>query len=173
MRDVRRPARKRPAEPRAVHPPKQAATNKSAQASPVVQPSKSRRELPGITGVDGATAERLRRGKVEPDAALDLHGLTQAEAHARLVSFVRRSHERGYRCLLVVTGKGTPPRDIESAHGFVMPERSRAGVLRAQVPVWLEHADTRSLVAGLHQAHQRHGGSGAFYVYLRRVRKAR
>lgn len=120
--------------------------------------------------MDGATSERLRKGKIEPDATLDLHGMTQALAHARLVSFVRQRHERGDRCVLIVTGKGSPLRgDAQAAKGgFVMPERSKAGVLRELAPMWLESAETRSLVVGVQPAHARHGGGGAFYVYLRR-----
>jgi DNA-nicking Smr family endonuclease len=120
-------------------------------------------------GLDGSTAERLKRGKVEPDAVVDLHGMTQAQAHARLVAFVRRGSEHGYRCVLVVTGKGAPRPSRDEA-SFVMPERSSAGVLRLMVPRWLEEDALRSLVVGVQSAHQRHGGAGAFYVYLRRKR---
>ena len=131
-------------------------------------PAPAKRALPAF-GVDGGTAEKLRRGKVEPEAVLDLHGMTQAQAHARLVSFVRRGQEIGNRCLLVITGKGAPrPRD--EAVGFSMPERSKAGVLRLLVPRWLEEPDMRAVVVGVQTAHQRHGGAGAFYVYLRRRR---
>ena len=125
-----------------------------------------------ISGVDGATAERLRRGRVEPDATLDLHGMTQSQAFSRLTAFVRRGHEKGYRCLLVITGKGSEGRADagERSRAFVMPERSKAGVLRLLLPLWLEQSDTRALVVGVQSAHQRHGGGGAYYVYLRRVR---
>lgn len=142
----------------------------AAAAAPVAKPAvpapaKPRRAA--AFGLDGATAERLKRGKVAPDATLDLHGMTQAEAHARLSAFVRRGHELGHRCLLVVTGKGSPaPRDAEPK-GFVMPERSKAGVLKLMVPRWLEE---HGVVAGVQNAHQRHGGAGALYVYLRRRR---
>jgi DNA-nicking Smr family endonuclease len=119
-------------------------------------------------GVDGATAERLKRGKVEPDAVLDLHGLTQAQAHARLSAFVAQAHKQGYRCVLVITGKGSPLPAPGGDHGFVMPERSKAGVLKLMVPRWLE--EERALVAGVQGAHAKHGGAGALYVYLRRKR---
>lgn len=176
-RDVRRAlARKRkPAKAPAVSPPRSERAASAPKApkpvsSPKVATAKIRTTSSGIPGLDGATAERLRRGKVEPDAALDLHGLTQAKAHERLVSFVRRRHDNGDRCVLVVTGKGSPLReDIDAgARGFVMPERSKAGVLRALLPAWLEAGEMRRLVVGVHAAHQRHGGGGAFYVYLRR-----
>lgn len=113
----------------------------------VVAPVPAKRPAPPF-GVDGSTAERLRKGKIEPEAVLDLHGLTQAQAHTRLVTFVRRGHEIGNRCLLVITGKG--------------------GVLRELAPRWLE--ELRAAVTGVQSAHVRHGGGGAFYVYLRRKR---
>lgn len=152
-----------------------------AKAKPVSQPKAGEAfprasiapmppKRPPPFGVDGATADRLRRGKIEPDATVDLHGMTQAQAHARLVSFVRRGHDIGNRCLLVITGKGSPAARDDAGHGFVMPERSKAGVLRMLVPRWLEEPDLRALVAGVQAAHQRHGGGGALYVYLRRKR---
>ena len=103
-------------------------------------------------GLDGSTAERLRKGKVEPEATIDLHGLTQDRAHARLVTFIAREHQKGTRCVRVVTGVGSP------------------GVLRATVPRWLQEAPLRASVAGTQEAHRRHGGGGALYVYLRRTR---
>lgn len=128
--------------------------------------------MPGqaMHGVDGATAERLRRGRIAPDAVLDLHGMTQDRAYAALISFIRRQHEQGARCLLVITGKGSTRSRDGDARGFVMPERSRAGVLRSLVPHWLNDSDARKLVVGVQSAHQRHGGTGALYVYLRRKR---
>jgi DNA-nicking Smr family endonuclease len=136
-------------------------------AAPTSKPKKA--TAPAF-GIDGATAERLKRGKVEPDATLDLHGMTQERAHERLVSFIRRAHEHGFRCILVVTGKGAPRPAREATAAFVMPERSNAGVLRAMVPRWLEEDALRALVVGVQGAHQRHGGAGAIYVYLRRKR---
>ena len=128
--------------------------------------------MPGqpMHGVDGGTAERLRRGRIEPDAVLDLHGMTQDRAYAALIGFIRRYHEQGARCLLVITGKGSTKSRDDATPGFVMPERSRAGVLRSLVPHWLNDSDVRKMVVGVQSAHQRHGGSGALYIYLRRKR---
>jgi DNA-nicking Smr family endonuclease len=124
-----------------------------------------------IQGVDGGTAERLRRGRITPDAVLDLHGLTQDRAYTTLLAFIRRHHADGHRCLLVITGKGSARTPTESdAKGFVMPGRSRAGVLRTLVPHWLNDRDLRAMVVGVQSAHQRHGGTGALYIYLRRKR---
>lgn len=179
MRDVRRlrgakaakakPEKKRPGRVVREAPALPAPVRPPAVVAPAAKPKKT--ALPAF-GVDGATAERLKRGKVEPDATLDLHGLTQAQAHTRLVSFVRRAHEHAYRCILVVTGKGAPRPAREESAGFVMPERSNAGVLRVMVPRWLEEDALRALVVGVQGAHQRHGGAGAIYVYLRRKRGA-
>lgn len=167
MRDVRRlrggkAPKAKSEKKRTREPPDQAG---SAAVVTSVPAAKSRR-APAF-GLDGATVERLKRGKIEPDATIDLHGLTQAQAHARLLSFVRRAYEHGFRCILVVTGKGAPRPLRDDAH-FTMPERSRAGVLRLMVPRWLE--EERALVVGVQSAHQRHGGAGAFYAYLRRKR---
>ena len=167
-RDVRKARGKRLPKPPANSEPKPVTRPKAVEA-PVraVAAPPVKRPAPAF-GVDGATAERLRRGKIEPDATIDLHGMTQAQAHARLVTFVRRGHEIGNRCLLVITGKGSPSQRKETGQGFAMPERSKAGVLRTLVPLWLE--ELRSLVTGVQSAHQRHGGGGAVYVYLRRKR---
>jgi DNA-nicking Smr family endonuclease len=174
-RDVRKPRGRKPkavkAGPLLKAKPKPISQQKTVEALPrmAAVPVPVKRAPPPF-GVDGATAERLRRGKIEPDATIDLHGMTQAQAHARLAAFVRRGHEIGNRCLLVITGKGSPSVRDEAGHGFVMPERSKAGVLRMLVPRWLEESDLRALVTGVQAAHQRHGGGGALYVYLRRQR---
>jgi DNA-nicking Smr family endonuclease len=104
--------------------------------------------------------QRLARG-VEPiDARLDLHGKTQREAHAALLRFLRRAQTDGARFVLVITGKGTPARDnwIER------------GVLKRQVPLWLQLPEFRPYVTAFEQAHVGHGGEGALYVRLRRQR---
>lgn len=166
-RDVRKP-RARVAKPKPASEAKPAVRVKAADvAVRPVTPQPAKRPAPAFA-VDGATAERLRRGKIEPDATIDLHGMTQAQAHSRLVAFVRRGHELGNRCVLVITGKGSPMAREETGRGFVMPERSKAGVLRTLVPLWLE--ELRAVVTGVQSAHQKHGGGGAFYVYLKRKR---
>jgi len=133
--------------------------------APVLMPGQA------MHGVDGGTADRLRRGRIAPDAVLDLHGMTQDRAYTTLLAFIRRHHAQGARCLLVITGKGMSKTASDApTKGFVMPERSRGGVLRALVPHWLNDSELRSLVVGVQSAHQRHGGTGALYIYLRRKR---
>ena len=173
VRDVRRPRMRAAAASKDKARPARIAVRGPApvKAPPprVVQP-KPKSDLGVIGGVDGATAERLRRGRIEPDATIDLHGMTQQQAYARLLPFIRRGHEKGFRCVLVITGKGAAPRveTFDRSRGFTLPERSKAGVLRSQVPLWLEEQETRPFVVGVQTAHQRHGGGGALYVYLRR-----
>jgi len=115
-------------------------------------------------GIDKRQADRFRRGRLEIDGRLDLHGMKQQEAHHRLHAFVLRNFDRGARCLLVITGKGTR-RDSEGA-GF-MPDRD-IGVLKRNVPRWLQEPGLREKVLSISEAQARHGGSGALYVLLRR-----
>jgi len=118
-------------------------------------------------GLGGRTAERLRRGVQEPDARIDLHGMTKNAAHRALVTFVRGAAMRGCRLLLIVTGKGLKaaapdePFDLEA-------ERQRRGVLRTITPRWLSEPELAGFVADVRTAHRRHGGEGALYVYLRK-----
>ena len=113
-------------------------------------------------GVDRATAARLRKGEMSINATLDLHGYTQAEAHTALIVFIARARAAGHRCMLVVTGKGGK----EGADGRA------TGVLRASVPRWLNEAPLRAHVLAFAPARPRHGGEGALYVLIRRVREA-
>lgn len=101
----------------------------------------------------------LSRGRIEIDARLDLHGMTQARAHRALLHFLQHASGDGLRFVLVVTGKGSS----------VGPESER-GVLRRQVPEWLSLPEFRTLVVGFEQAHIGHGGAGALYVRVRRGR---
>jgi DNA-nicking Smr family endonuclease len=117
-------------------------------------------------GLDGRTADRVRRGKRAPEARLDLHGMTAVHAHDALVGFVRSSHARGLRFVLVITGKGGRRRNRDDA-GFI-PEG--AGVLRHAVPRWLREAPMRPLVTAVYAAHLRHGGEGALYIQLSKRR---
>jgi DNA-nicking Smr family endonuclease len=122
---------------------------------------KSAGSTPG--GVNGATAERLRRGLIEPDARIDLHGMTQGPAHRTLFTWLTAAHRRGHRLVLVITGKGNPKND-ENAPWMM----SDHGVLKQMVPRWLNEAELKVLIAHVRPAHARHGGDGALYIYLRK-----
>lgn len=117
----------------------------------------SRRALPPIApnpGLDRRTEQKLRKGRLPVDRRLDLHGMTEAAAHAALDRCVRESWDRGDRVLLVITGKG----------------RGGEGVLKRNLTRWLEAGDNAGRVLRATPAQPRDGGSGAFYVLLRRRR---
>jgi DNA-nicking Smr family endonuclease len=119
----------------------------------------------GPSGINGATQDRLRRGMIEPDARIDLHGMTQEAAHRTLFAWLATAHARGHRLVLVITGKGNPKSD-ENAPWMMSPH----GVLKQMVPRWLKEPGLAGLVASSTPAHARHGGGGALYVYLRKNR---
>jgi DNA-nicking Smr family endonuclease len=126
--------------------------------SPSGQPP---RPAPPLAPIERRLKRELGRGRAVIDAALDLHGLTQAEAHQALRGFLRHSQARGARLVIVVTGKGAPLDEV----GQWPNER---GVLRRLTPLWLREPDLRPLVLGFEEAGRAHGGSGALYVRLRR-----
>lgn len=113
--------------------------------------------------MDRKAFQQLKRGKSAPEARLDLHGMTLAQAHPALVRFITGSHASGLRLVLVITGKGKDRDD-----GGPIPVRF--GALRHQVPAWLQQGQLASMVLQVTPAHARHGGHGAYYVYLRRRR---
>jgi DNA-nicking Smr family endonuclease len=113
--------------------------------------------------MDRSAHKNLTRGRMMPEARIDLHGMTLAEAHPELIRFILRSREKGLRLVLVITGKGKRKDD----HG---PIPARVGVLRHQVPVWLGQAPLAPAVLQIAPAHLKHGGEGAYYVFLRRSR---
>lgn len=113
--------------------------------------------------MDKKAFHRLQKGKLLPEARIDLHGMTLAQAHPALNHFIRQSHADGRRLVLIITGKGKSRDD----HGA--GPRSH-GILKHQVPHWLSMVPLAPLVLQVAEAHVKHGGSGAYYVYLRRHR---
>jgi DNA-nicking Smr family endonuclease len=111
--------------------------------------------------MDAKAFGRMTRGKLSPEARIDLHGLTLAEAHPALISFILKAQSAGSRLVLVITGKGK--RGDDSG-----PIPQRMGALRHQVPQWLRMQPLAQAVLQVAEAHLKHGGSGAYYVYLRR-----
>lgn len=137
--------------------PVPAAARRSPPPPRPTAPGGAPRSAPPLATLEPKLARSLKRG-AEVDAKLDLHGLRQDEAHARLVRFLRQQQSRGARIVLVVTGKGGP--------GF----GDERGVLRRQVPAWLAEPALRNVVLGMSEASAAHGGAGALYVRLRRLR---
>lgn len=138
-----------------------------ARAASAPAPARSASQPPGSVpvplapgaapGLDRRTAQRLRRGQLRIEGHIDLHGMTQAEAHANLARFLNASAAGGRRCVLVITGKG-----LRGGAG--------TGILRAELPRWLNEASLRPLVLSFAPAQPKDGGGGAFYVYLRKAR---
>lgn len=127
--------------------------------------------LPGISDrlamapiqMDRKNFGRMKKGKLSPERRIDLHGMTLAQAHPALVGFILDAYAAGNRLVLVITGKGKDKPDQG-------PIPVRRGVLKHQVPHWLNSAPLKTAVLQLSEAHLKHGGTGAYYVYLRRHR---
>jgi len=129
------PAPKRAAAPSAKCPPPPPAR---AKAAPPPQ--------------DRGNEKRVRRGKLEIGAKLDLHGHSQDTGRAALARFLRAAQSRGERTVIVITGVG----------------RGGEGILKRRLPEWLAERDIRALVTGFAPAHRSHGGAGAFYIFIKR-----
>lgn len=110
--------------------------------------------------MDAKTHGKMTRGKLAPEARIDLHGMTMDQAHPALTGFIQRSYGAGLRLVLVITGKGGKSREMGGFH--------QTGVLRRQVPHWLHQAPLGAMVLQVTESHASHGGGGALYVYLRR-----
>lgn len=133
-------------------PPKMKKQAPQGQAEPVVQgrPAPPQPQQ----GIDKPTRTKIAKGRVPIEGKVDLHGLTQPEAHALLLSFLHRAYADGRRHVLVVTGKGS--------------SLGSEGVLRRAVPAWLATPMFRALVGGHEMAARHHGGDGAIYIRLRK-----
>ncbi len=116
------------------------------------EPPLSHGEAPGL---DKRTRLRLKRGQVDIQGVMDLHGLTQTEAHRALAGFLEGAQASGKRAVLVITGKGLSPG---------------SGVLRASVPRWLNEPALRRMIVAFSHAAPKDGGEGALYVMLRKKR---
>lgn len=146
--------------PRRMPEPASRGAEQKATAAPET-PEKKQAPRPGppLTDLDHRTRTKLRRGRLDVDAKLDLHGLRQAEAQRALLDFLRRAQAGGARMAIVVTGKGSRSED--------------SGVLRRLVPLWLQAPHLRDVVVSFGEAARHHGGEGALYVQIRRADRAR
>lgn len=104
-----------------------------------------------LRSVDQLQDKRYRRGRVQIDATIDLHDMTRAQALPALKKFIIRAYNRNLKTVLVITGKGA----------------RLDGVLRNAFTSWIDDPDIRPIIAGYAQAHQKHGGLGAWYVMLK------
>jgi DNA-nicking Smr family endonuclease len=161
MRDVEAWRKLEPDDPVPPPPAATPAAQKRRDPAGAPKPTTSKEKQPAlapgdVVGVDRRLADRLRRGRLPIQSTLDLHGLTQTEAHAAVQGFVARAAERGLRTVLIVTGKG---------------RRDGGWVLKSALPRWLNEAPLRPFVLALSQARPEHGGTGALYVLLKRRRR--
>jgi DNA-nicking Smr family endonuclease len=138
--------------------PARSASRATSAPSPPARPAAP--PPPPLTPLGRRKRGRVARGKEAIDGRLDLHGLTQSEAHAALLRFLRAAAARSARLVLVITGKGA---------NLGGGDRER-GVLRRQLPQWLALPEFRAFVIGFEQASARHGGEGAWYISVRRDR---
>ena len=117
----------------------------------------------GPVAMDKKVFQNLKRGRLVPEGKIDLHGMTLDRAHPALIRFILASQAKGKRLVLVITGKGKS-RD----QGGPIP--MQYGLLKHQVPQWMGLPPLRGVVMDIVPAHQKHGGGGAYYVYLKRIR---
>jgi DNA-nicking Smr family endonuclease len=147
-------------------------TAKSAKghgvSAPAVPPVLPKAKVPPIAEFDRKKVKRLRSGRIEIEARIDLHGMRQDEAHGSLRAFLHHAQNRGLRWVLVITGKGKIADRGEDHEPFDMTRVRDRGVLKRNVPRWLEEPDLRPLVISYTTAAIDHGGEGALYVHLRK-----
>jgi DNA-nicking Smr family endonuclease len=138
--------------------PKRTAASRAPSPHPVAVTAKAapKPRQPALAPIDRRSKQKLARGTRTIDARIDLHGRTQAEAHAALRRFLQSQQADGAQTVLVITGKGG--------------SKGEGGVLRRQVPMWLSLPEFRGLVVGFGEAAIGHGGAGALYVRVRRPR---
>jgi DNA-nicking Smr family endonuclease len=159
-------------EPKKAPPPPPALTDAAAKVRPAMStammPSYSppapaaKPAIPSLHPLGKRERKQLTRGLLGIDGRLDLHGLRQDEAHARLRGFLAHAQAAGWRLVLVITGKGA------AGGGYRMPPESERGVLRRVVPLWLSLPEFRVHILGYEDAHLTHGGGGALYVRIRK-----
>jgi len=138
-------------EPAPPHPPA-----RHAVKAPAPAPLPPVRKAVAPPPANRSGEKRVRRGKLEIGASLDLHGHTQESARAAVIRFLRLSQARGDTTVIIVTGVG----------------RGGEGVLKRRLPEWLNERDIRPLTSGYAPAHRSHGGAGAFYVFVKRARES-
>jgi len=126
----------------------------STARSPSPAPAPSQRPM-----LDRRNKDKLRKGKIPVEAVIDLHGMTQDQANSALIHFITTAAAQQKRCVLVITGKGS------RSQGGV-------GVLKSNLPHWIEVPPLSDLILDYNAAHRKHGGDGAFYLYLHRKKPA-
>ena len=126
-----------------------------------IEPKAALANLLSNRSVDKRVSSKMKAGKIDPEATLDLHGYRLTQAKLALRGFLFRAYESKKRLVLIITGKGKPKAEWDLNLDY-------RGVLRNEVPVWLEEAPLAGLILSVKKANSKHGGGGALYVYLRK-----
>lgn len=167
-----------PAEELHGEPPVRPRTKSPAVAAPAAAPRPAKpssatisapaaKAAPPLAEIDRKKLKRVRSGRTEIDGRIDLHGMRQDEAHSALNAFLLRAQAKGWRWVLVITGKGRA-QARDDLQPFDMSAPRDRGVLKRNVPRWLEEPELRPLVISFTTAAIEHGGEGALYVHLRK-----
>ena len=105
-------------------------------------------------GIQHGVYKKLRQGRYEIDARLDLHRLSVKQARMDVHSFIQDAMQYGLRTVLILHGKGQRKT-----------EQEKTAVLKGYVQHWLQELEE---VQAFHSAQPVHGGTGAVYVLLRK-----
>jgi len=135
--------------------PKSAKLRDMTMALPAALPVLPELSAGMFAGLDKRTAQRLKRGQLKIEARLDLHHMTQAEAHQALIHFATDSVATERRTVIVITGKG-------------LKRTGEVGVLRTMVPRWLNLPPLRAQIVAFCEAAPKDGSSGALYLRLKK-----
>ena len=112
--------------------------------------------------IDKKKLSLLKRGKLQPEFILDLHGMNTVIAKKKSIEFIKSNYLDGKRLLLIITGKGKSTRT-----SFIENE-NQIGIIRKSLKSWLYESDIRTKILGIVSSHINHGGEGAFYIYLKK-----
>ncbi|WFU08906.1 Smr/MutS family protein [Rhizobium sp. CB3090] len=131
----------------------------AVSAEPQTQPAPAKQPSGTHHLLERPVKRKIAKGRLALEARIDLHGLIQSEAHAMLLDFLLRAHQRGLRHVLVITGKGS--------------SMGSEGALKRAVPMWFSKPEFRFLISSYETAAQHHGGDGALYIRLSRLKGER
>ena len=116
-------------------------------------------------GLDRKRHDLLKKGKISPEKSIDLHGLSAKRAEEAVLGFLFQSYSQGIRLVLVITGKGRS--SIQKDSNF-FHETKDIGIIKKSLTSWIKNSDIMPLILYITPAHSKHGGGGAFYVYLKK-----
>ena len=108
-----------------------------------------------VPGFDRKLMQKLKKGLFPIQDYVDLHGMVRADAEMKMRDFILKSHRQGFRCILIVHGKG-------------LNSENQVPVLKEQIPLWLGRGPVRKIILAFCTAMPYDGGTGAIYLLLKR-----